>query len=56
LFLCILDLQGFVLETEGLVSIGEGIDLLVEHIHVSEKVVVLLLAFDEGVLDLLNVG
>ena len=39
-----------------MIYIDKIVDFLVEYINIGEKVVVLLLSFDEGVLDLQNVG
>lgn len=56
LFLLVVPPQLLVLGPEVLVDIHQVVDLLVEHVHVGEEVVVLLLALDEGVLDLLDIG
>ena len=56
LFLLILFFQGFVFQSQGFIIVDESIDFLIEDVNVSEEIVVLLLSFDEGILDLLDVG
>ena len=56
LFFLVVFLELFILGSEVLIDVDQIVDFLVEHIDISEQVVVLLLSFDESVLDLENVG
>jgi len=56
LLFLIVFLELLVLGSEMLVDVDQVVDFLVEDINIGEKVVVLFLTLDEGVLDLENVG
>ena len=56
LFLLVVLLELVVLGPEVLVDVDEVVDFLVEDINIGQKVIVLFLALDEGVLDLEDVG
>ena len=55
LFLLIVFLQLFILGSQILIDVDQIIDFLIEHIDISQQVIVLFLTFDESVLDLENI-